>query len=445
MLWRRALSLIMLGVILNLPLAPAGEWEFIIDGSKDLYRVVQFVSPLEGWIASPTAGLLHSNDGGNNWEVVDLKERVEARVLHFLNKSEGWVGGGNLLLHTKDGGRSWRRMEFEELEIITDLCFASSQKGWVAGYKGKPPHHEGKLLYTDDGGGSWKIGWRSKGETPYKLFFLDDRNGWLSAFGGSGQRIYRMTDGERWEAVELGMIGPIMDLFFIDEKEGWGAGWGGEIIHTCDGGRSWEIQLNTGFPGLTFYAVLFINRKKGWAVGLAPFRGGGVVLHTEDGGGKWEEIFRTGGMKYLRDICYTGGDSIFVVGNGVILRYRDPDLRRMIGIKPLERRMTILGEVKGRGWAVCPETELLQNYPNPFNLETWIPFRLSKPSDAVIRIYDVKGRMVREIKVEAEGAGLHAVRWDGRDGRGEEVSGGTYFYSLEAGRFKAVRKMTVIK
>jgi hypothetical protein len=40
---------------------------------------------------------------------------------------------------------------------------------------------------------------------------------------------------------------------------------------------------------------------------------------------------------------------------------------------------------------------LLQNYPNPFNPETWIPFELANESDVILRIYDAKGSMVREI------------------------------------------------
>ncbi|MCD6506332.1 right-handed parallel beta-helix repeat-containing protein, partial [Candidatus Poribacteria bacterium] len=43
------------------------------------------------------------------------------------------------------------------------------------------------------------------------------------------------------------------------------------------------------------------------------------------------------------------------------------------------------------------ETLLLQNYPNPFNPETWIPFQLSKDSSVVIRIYDLRGRLVRKL------------------------------------------------
>jgi len=38
-----------------------------------------------------------------------------------------------------------------------------------------------------------------------------------------------------------------------------------------------------------------------------------------------------------------------------------------------------------------------------------------------------------------------AVYWDGRDDAGENVASGVYFYTLQAGRFSATRKMMVIK
>jgi hypothetical protein len=37
------------------------------------------------------------------------------------------------------------------------------------------------------------------------------------------------------------------------------------------------------------------------------------------------------------------------------------------------------------------------------------------------------------------------VYWDGRNEIGDKVASGIYFYSLEAGRFKAVRKLALNK
>jgi len=49
----------------------------------------------------------------------------------------------------------------------------------------------------------------------------------------------------------------------------------------------------------------------------------------------------------------------------------------------------------------------LQNYPNPFNPETWIPFQLSKDSSVVIRIYDLRGRLVRKLDLGLKKAGYY--------------------------------------
>ncbi len=93
-------------------------------------------------------------------------------------------------------------------------------------------------------------------------------------------------------------------------------------------------------------------------------------------------------------------------------------------------------------------TKLLQNYPNPFNPETWIPFELALESEVVLRIHDAKGSLIREISLGKKPAGSYvqrskAIHWDGRNGTGEQVSSGIYFYTIEAGDFTATRKMVV--
>ena len=97
---------------------------------------------------------------------------------------------------------------------------------------------------------------------------------------------------------------------------------------------------------------------------------------------------------------------------------------------------------------------LLQNYPNPFNPETWIPFILDEPASVTIGIYDLSGRLVWRKKMGRCEAGTYlskgkAVRWDGRNLSGEEVSSGLYIYILQAdskGERKLWRRrMTLIR
>ena len=96
------------------------------------------------------------------------------------------------------------------------------------------------------------------------------------------------------------------------------------------------------------------------------------------------------------------------------------------------------------------ETILLANYPNPFNPETWIPYQLAKPTEVTLTIYDINGRVVRDLDLGHQRAGMYhsqsrAAYWDGKNVVGEPVASGVYFYTLKAGEFTATRKMLIQK
>ena len=72
--------------------------------------------------------------------------------------------------------------------------------------------------------------------------------------------------------------------------------------------------------------------------------------------------------------------------------------------------------------------------PNPTRDGSVLSFRLSSPQEQVqVRVLDVNGRLVRLLQPEARPAGVHQLRWDGRDDQGRAVSTGLYFVTLEAG------------
>ena len=96
------------------------------------------------------------------------------------------------------------------------------------------------------------------------------------------------------------------------------------------------------------------------------------------------------------------------------------------------------------------KTALLTNFPNPFNPETWIPYQLAKPAEVTLTIYDIRGVVVRELKLGHQPAGFYqsrsrAIHWDGRNAFGEKVATGIYFYTLKAGDFNATRKLLIRK
>lgn len=77
--------------------------------------------------------------------------------------------------------------------------------------------------------------------------------------------------------------------------------------------------------------------------------------------------------------------------------------------------------------------ELSSNYPNPFRahaVQTHIPFGLPEAGEVRVEIYDLLGRLTRQLTQAALAAGWHEVTWDGRNEHGALSPAGIYFYRL---------------
>jgi len=84
---------------------------------------------------------------------------------------------------------------------------------------------------------------------------------------------------------------------------------------------------------------------------------------------------------------------------------------------------------------------LFQNYPNPFNPNTKIRFELPNASNVTLKVYNVRGQLV-EVLVNNEivTAGLKEVEFNATN-----LASGIYFYTIQAGDFKATKKMMLLK
>ena len=77
-------------------------------------------------------------------------------------------------------------------------------------------------------------------------------------------------------------------------------------------------------------------------------------------------------------------------------------------------------------------------------------FKLAQDAPVTISIYDTKGKLIRAIALGNRNAGIYTTKdkaayWDGRDRLGEKVASGIYWYTLQAGEFRATRKMVIVK
>jgi len=84
---------------------------------------------------------------------------------------------------------------------------------------------------------------------------------------------------------------------------------------------------------------------------------------------------------------------------------------------------------------------LMQPTPNPFNTRTTIRYSLPTQVKVTLSIYDVTGKLVKNLLSATRSAGEYSVTWDGRDETNKKVNAGIYFYTLKTSDKSISRKL----
>jgi hypothetical protein len=85
------------------------------------------------------------------------------------------------------------------------------------------------------------------------------------------------------------------------------------------------------------------------------------------------------------------------------------------------------------------------NVPNPFNPTTTFKYDVPQDGRVTLRIYDVRGALVRTLVDTDLPHGSHLATWDGRDASGRGMASGSYFARLEAGGKVETVRMSLVR
>jgi hypothetical protein len=114
----------------------------------------------------------------------------------------------------------------------------------------------------------------------------------------------------------------------------------------------------------------------------------------------------------------------------------------------LEDILTGFGE-QGTSGAVnvdLPASVLsVSNFPNPFNPSTTIKLNLPKAGDVSLKVFNVRGELVRTLVDGQMVAGEHSIIWDGKTNAGSQSASGVYFYENRANGQVKINKMDLVK
>lgn len=168
----------------------------------------------------------------------------------------------------------------------------------------------------------------------------------------------------------------------------------------------------------------------------------GFIIDRRTKAGEWLEIgnYATdselqgqGSVTYQTEYFYTD----ITVEEGVIYDYRIADVSYQ-GDKEYHR-LSILGFL-----VTMPNPETFRfspAYPNPFNPTTTIRYRIPEAKVVSIKIYDMRGREVRELVRSFQAAGRHEVTWNGMNSSNSQVSTGIYYARFNSGEYSKAIKM----
>ncbi len=299
---------------LNILRDDQATWEAqTVETSRNLYSV-HLYDP-ENILLAMFEGIKRTDDGGKSWpeDLQPSNPDNEApedipRSIFSKNSSSTWVVGRNgMIAHSSDGGSLWEHRSTETHATLRDIHFADSRHGWAVG-------HQGTILHTTDGGDIWHEQDSGIESRINSVFFTDKATGWVAGYDGL---LLRTTDGgENWKRLEA-PAEQLESIHFTDSKTGWLATHNG-IMYTENGGKDWEVQYREmlGLPQL--FDIYFSDDHHGWAVGH-----NGIILHTEDGGNSWNRQ-HTGTEENIRSIHFVGKKDGWAVGdNGTVLKYSD--------------------------------------------------------------------------------------------------------------------------
>ncbi len=305
-------------------------------------------------------------------------------------------------------------------------------------------------------------------------------------------------------SISLSRVHPVAPLMITSQFYGYASRTGYVVVDTLRPGKGYWVKVNqSGKVVLSSSPTQIAKAEEPSNTVRFPSISSSLIhmnkLTLTDGEGKYRELFFTGTSISIDpqqfefppvpppgdfDVRFSTQSSLAVVsghaspqmfpinissgGKELLIQWNIVETDRSFDIEiiaahGLSRKLHLQGEgsnvihdeivaakliAQTDGVRGVPSTIMLdQNYPNPFNPLTVVHYYLPRSARVELKIFNLLGQEIIQLVNGEEGAGDHAVRWEGTG-----VSNGIYFYQLKVfdsahGRleFQEVKKMILLK
>lgn len=402
------------------------HWVKINSPAVNTLNKIFFIDSLKGWAAGDSGVIIFTPDGGSSWEIQNTNVSSEIVSLFFLNDRLGWALTQDLLtfpyrtkiLNTTDGGSNWLIREYPDDNILfNSIYFIDSLTGFMGG-------NPVSIVRTIDGGVEWREVELSGVYYDLPVFGFEFFNRLYGyAFGGVRDFIgvvWKTVDGGKNWYSDAFNPDPIIQIRFLDSVKVYGITYDPELtytalVHSTDAGENWDFRLLELFG--TAYSLSFRTSAEWWSpMGYEGF------IFTKDSGESWQAVTLIDSLP-VYDICFIDSTTGFAAGgNGAIYKYvYDP-----LSVKDESEQYL--------------SYYLTQNYPNPFNPATRLKYSIPQDGFVNLSVFNLLGEKIVTLVNRNQKAGIYEVNFDAGG-----YASGIYFYSIQAGSFKSVRKMLLMK
>lgn len=250
--------------------------------------------------------LIRSVDFGHTWSDAGLSYKGNLNKIVFASKDVGYIlTDYSYLLKTEDGGEQWYLIELpsvDDYRRLISFYFINEKIGFVS-------DSDGYLYRTLDGGQTWS--YEKHGYDGFSCFYFFNEN---KGIAFSGKTFYTTEEGgENWAtdtSASFASGTKIRSVSFADEQNGFIIDRDAQIYKTTDQGKTWFKSYK--LPESYGQKIIFKDKNTGYAFG-GWFTGN--LYQTTDGGESWVHVYTLSFDETINGIAFNDASSICLVGS----------------------------------------------------------------------------------------------------------------------------------
>ena len=266
------------------------------------------------------------------WTTQTSGVTARLRGVSAVSERVAWASGsGSTVLRTVDGGQTWQKLIVaDEALDFRDVDAIDAQTAYILSIGNGPAS---RIYKTTDAGKTWRLQFKNDDEKAFldAMSFWDANHGIV--FGDSvDKKFYILTTadgGNTWTRVPTENLPPAQEnegafaasgtnIALFGKSHAWigtGAAAKSRVLHTSDGGHTWQVAdtpIASG-PSSGIFSVAFRDAKHGVIAG-GDYRKESEAIDnmaiTNDGGVTWTLVKGLSGFRSV--VAYVPGQNTLI-------------------------------------------------------------------------------------------------------------------------------------